>query len=204
MDNFPPNSRKAEAEPERELKQVTSAETVRRKKGLGRKFKETFFGGSGRDALSHMGEEVVVPAIRDLIYDALHRGLDEIVYGGSRVGHRRNTAGTSSTGPRVDYSKISTSRSAPAHTISRRARARHDFDELIIPSRQDAEEVLDQMFEILSRDGEVTVADLYTLTGIRPDHTDVKWGWTNLRGAKALRLRQGGFLLDLPTPEELR
>jgi hypothetical protein len=87
--------------------------------------------------------------------------------------------------------------------LSRRSRARGAFDELIIPSRQEAEEVIERMFDILSRYGAVSVADLYELTGVQSSHTDMKWGWAELRGAKAVRLRQGGFLLDLPEPEPL-
>jgi len=49
----------------------------------------------------------------------------------------------------------------------------------------------------------VTVADLYELTGIASSHTDNKWGWTELRGARAVRTRDGHFLLDLPDPQPL-
>jgi hypothetical protein len=49
----------------------------------------------------------------------------------------------------------------------------------------------------------MNVADLYELTGLESNHTDMKWGWTQLRGAKAVRLRTGGFLLDLPEPQPL-
>jgi hypothetical protein len=57
---------------------------------------------------------------------------------------------------------------------------------------------------VLAMYGQVTVAQLYALTGIRAEHTDNKWGWTNLKGAQAVRLRDGRYLLDLPRPEELR
>jgi hypothetical protein len=47
------------------------------------------------------------------------------------------------------------------------------------------------------------VDELYEMTGIASTHTDRKWGWTSLPGAKVVRLRTGGFLLDLPEPEAL-
>ncbi len=92
---------------------------------------------------------------------------------------------------------------APQRSISRTSRARNHFDELIIASRQEAEEVIDRMFDIMSRYGSVSVADLYELTGLQSSHTDIKWGWTEMRGAKPVRLRQGGFLLELPEPQPL-
>jgi hypothetical protein len=84
-----------------------------------------------------------------------------------------------------------------------KSRTRHDFGEIEIPNRQEAEEVLDRLYDILSRYGSVPVADLYELTGIHSSHADHKWGWTSLRGAKIRTMRNGGYLLDLPNPEPL-
>lgn len=207
--DFPANSRKAsETEAREKLKPVTSAEAVRRKQGLGRRFKETFFVGTGKDAIGFMIEDVVVPTIRDMFREAMQGGIDRLIYGDSRRPHRtsRSAWTNPSVGqPQVNYQGMSTSAQtqSPPRTLSRRSRARHDFDDLVIPSAQEANEVIDQMFDVLSRYGSVSVADLYELTGIQSSHTDMKWGWTNLRGAKAVRLRQGGFLLDLPAPEAL-
>lgn len=208
MSDLPPNSRKAQAEPREQLKPVTSASAGRRKKGLGRQFKETFFGGNGKDALTYMGEEVVVPAIRDLIYNALHSGLDQMVYGGSRRrgGAHSGPVGSTNAG-NVNYSSISSPTRASTQanrTLSNGARARHNFDELIIPTIQEANDVLDNMYEWLSRWGQVSVADLYALTNIRSEHTDEKWGWTNLGTARAVRLpRDRGYVLDLPRPIQI-
>jgi hypothetical protein len=63
--------------------------------------------------------------------------------------------------------------------------------------------VLDQMYEILFKDGMVTVAELYELTGIEPSHTDMKWGWTSLTGSRPVSQRDGRYLLSLPRPEAL-
>lgn len=206
MHDFPANSHKArEAEPREKIEPVTSAEAVRRKRGLGRQFKETFVGGDARTALHYMVGEVIIPAIQDTLIDAFQGGVERLIRGESSPRHRRVSSGSSGYGHVAynAYSQPSTTRTTSPRTMSRRSRARHEFDELIIPSRQEAEEVIDRMFDLLSRYGEVSVADLYELTGIQSSHTDMKWGWTELRGAKAMRLRQGGFLLDLPEPEPL-
>jgi hypothetical protein len=153
-----------------------------------------------------MVEDVVVPTIRDMFVDALQGGIDRLFHGDTRTTRRRYASGpvSSSYATNVNYAGMSTNASQPARTLSRQSRARHEFDELIIPSMQEANEVIDRMFELLSRHGSVSVADLFELTGVQSSHTDMKWGWTNLRGAKAVkRGRQGGFVLDLPRPEEL-
>jgi hypothetical protein len=214
MQDFPANSAKArarsDAPPQDErptkIERVTSAEAVRRKKGLGSRFKETFIGGSARGAVEYMVLEVVIPAVQDTMIDAFQGGVERLIRGESRP--RRSTTPSSyysNNPPRVDYSNYSRSVGNPAatRTLSQRSRTRHDFGEIVIQSRQEAEEVLDRLYDVLSRYGSVPVADLYELTGIQSSHTDHKWGWTSLRGAKVSRLRNGGYLLELPNPEAL-
>lgn len=206
MDSFPSNS-KARAEP-KEIKQVTSAKIATgRNKGLGRRFKKTFIAGDSRMAFEYILVDVVVPAIQDTLIEAFQGGVERWIRGeGPR--HRRSyrSTGYGELG-HVDYQRMNAGSRRPAappqRMMSRRSRARQEFDELIIQSLQEAHEVIDRMFDILSRYGSVSVADLYELTGVQSAHTDMKWGWYDLRGAQAVRLRQGGYLLDLPEPEEL-
>jgi hypothetical protein len=152
-----------------------------------------------------MVTEVVVPAVRDTMAEALQSGIEKLIYGDSRP-RRGSTppAGYSSVG-HVNYQRMSAPTVKPSQPrmLSRRSRTRQDFGEIIIQSRVEADEVIERMFDILSRYGSVSVADLYELTGIASSHTDYKWGWHELRGAKAVRLRDGNFLLDLPEPEML-
>ena len=89
--------------------------------------------------------------------------------------------------------------------MSRRARAAHDFDEIILPTRVEADEVLDRLFNLVSEFESATVSELYELVGIDASYTDNKYGWTSdggLRGANVARVRDG-YLLDLPKPELL-
>lgn len=218
MQDFPANSAKARARsegprpegPPQRIEQVTSAEADRRKRGVGRQFKETFIGGTARGALDYVFTDVIVPAIRDLMFESFRDGMEKWVYGDSRIRRNRSLGDRYSDVGHVNYQGMSTStamRSRPptsSRTISRQARSRQTFDEVIIRSRVEAEEVLDRMFDTLSRYGVVKVAELYEMTGIRSEHTDHKWGWTSLRGAKVATLRDGTYLLDLPEPESLQ
>ena len=78
----------------------------------------------------------------------------------------------------------------------------HDFNEIILGTRVEAEEVIDRLFDLLSKYDNASVADLYELVGITANFTDEKWGWTDLRGASVAKVRNG-YLLDLPRPEPL-
>lgn len=213
MQDFPANSQKAKARAEAppvkpgaeqpRLKQVATAETARRKRRIGSRLRETFFGGDARSAADHMVLEVIVPGIRDMMFDAMETGLQRMIYGESRRGRRSSTPTYSNLG-HVAYNRMSQPSARQSdQALSRKSRSKMDFQDLILQSRSEAEDVIDSMFDVLSRFEVISVADLYELTGVQSSHTDNKWGWTSLQGARPRKLRDGGYLLDLPDPEPL-
>lgn len=204
MENeFPPNTKlgmqpdaKVEKQ-DKKVEKVVEGDVQRRKKPLSKRFHETFFGGDARGTAQFVVFGVLLPAAKDMFVEAGAQGLERLVYGDSR--RRSAQRGPNPTGY-ISYNRMRPSDSPPAPTMTRRGRARHDFDEIVLASRSEAEEVLDHMFDILSRYDSVSVADLYELTGIRSSHTDQTWGWTELRGSGVSRTRSGGFVLNLPEP----
>lgn len=206
METFPPNSDRAKAEPdtitpeEKKVEQVTAGPVQRRKKPLGKRFQETFVSGDAKNALHFVLFTVLIPAAKDAIVEAGSQGIERMVFGEARKGSRGVRPG-GATG-HVSYNRMSMNDSPPTPNLSRRARARHDFDEIVLQTRGEAEEVIERLYDLLSRYESATVADLYELTGIKSSYTDQKWGWTQLRGAGVARVRNG-YLLDLPEPEPL-
>lgn len=208
--DFPPNSEKSKAggSPEpKKVERVTSADAIRRKKPLGKQFRETFFGGDGRSVLQYVAFSVAIPAIKDLLAEMGQAAIEKLIFGESRTGRRRYGAPPSGAQGHVSYNRMHTRDPAddrpPMGSPSRRARARHDFDEIILNTRTEAEEVIDRLFDLVSRYDVASVSDLYELVGLESNHTDHKWGWSDMRGASVERVRSGGYLLDLPEPEPL-
>lgn len=72
-----------------------------------------------------------------------------------------------------------------------------DFKEIIFESRKSAEEVLTRMDELLETYKMVTVADFYDIAGITPSFFDTRYGWTNLKDAEVVRVRDG-YKIKLP------
>lgn len=202
---FPPNSNAAKAapKPRERIRPVTSASAVRRKRGLGKQFKEAIVGGDSRGVAEHVFFGVIVPSLRDLLFDALETGLRAKIYGESGRGARRGVPSSYTSVGHAAYNRMSspaTVQPSTPRSLSRQERARNSgVHDLIVPSREEAEDVIDRMFEELGKYNSVSVATLYELTGVRSSHTDMKWGWTDLRGSKAVR-RGDGFLLVLPEP----
>lgn len=206
--NYPPNSEASKKEVPREdknIKRVTSKEPIRRKKPLRKQFQETFVKGTAKNAAQYVVFDVLIPAARDMLAEAGSQGIERLIYGETR----RRTPTPPPSGPTgvVNYgghfrSPYRMGPSGPQRAMSRMARVRHDFDEIVLESRMEAEEVIDRLFEVVSQYGTATVADLYELVGIASTHTDNKWGWSDLRGTGVSRVR-GGYLLDLPEPQPL-
>lgn len=209
MDDYPGNSRKAAeaAKPEesnkKKIEQVTSTAGVRRKKSLSKRMADIFVGGSFKSALNYVFLDVLIPATKDMIADAGGQALERILFGESRHGNRSRASGHNNG--YINYSRYSTGpqrRREDPRDVSRRSRAAHNFDEIVLNSRAEADQVLERMYDLLSRYEAVTVADLYDLAGVTSDYTDGKWGWTSLEGAGVTRARDG-YLLDLPKPEPI-
>lgn len=216
MESFPPNSRKATQaqgqgipEPKR-VERVTTAEAHQRKKGLGKQFKETFISGDAKTTAHYVFTNTILPGAKDLLFDSVTRTIEGWLFGEGRgSGGRRppSASGYSSNLGHVAYNRMSQG-PAQARPVGRQmtpqGRQQHNFGEIEVASRAEANDVLDGMFDLLSQYEVVTVADLYALTGIAGTHQDRKWGWTDLRGANVRRnTRSGNHVLDLPRPEYL-
>ena len=202
---FPPNSKssKDEQNPEKDITPVVSGGAVRRRKSFRKQLSTTFVAGDVKTALSYSIFEIMLPAARDMVVETLQQGIEKLFTGDIRK--RGSTHPQAGPTGYVSYNRIGgmgARSTGPSRAISRRARASHNFDEIILDNRVEAEEVIDKLFELVSRYESATVADLYELVGLGSTHTDHKWGWTDLHGSGVSRIR-GGYLLDLPEPEAL-
>lgn len=199
--DFPPNNEAAK----KNIERVTSGEVIRKKKSLRKQFAETFVAGDMKTAVRYVMFDVLLPAAKDMVVEAGSAGIEKLIFGESR---RRRTMSTPQSGPTgyVSYNRYSgpmgSGLQSAQRAISRQARARHDFDEIVLDSRAEAEEVIDRLYEVVNSYDSASVADLYELVGLASNHTDHKWGWTSLHGSGVSRIRDG-YLLDLPDPEPL-
>lgn len=215
--DFPSNSRDQRKQEssipkgeEKNIEKVVTGAVVQRKRSLGKRFKTMFF--AGPDIKSVMGQvwsDTIIPMSKDLIFTAGESLLRHKLFGEAPY---RGPSGRP-RGVRYDQIRsathVSPNRSAmyreeinPPHAMSRRGRANFDFGEIILETRVEAMEVIDQLYALLSRYPQVTVADLYDMLGQDSNYIERDWGWTDLSGADVVRVRDG-YLLDLPRPEPI-
>lgn len=201
-DAYPGNSDKKrmnqQEEPKKEIKKVASA--TKRKKSMAKKFKEAFVGEDGDDqsVADYILYDVLVPAAKNTISDMVTGGIEMILYGERRGSSRMNRDRGRSY---VNYSGYSTrrndDRARNGSRVRRSARDRVYNDDIIIPTRGEAEQTIDSLLDIIDQYGSASIADLYSLTGIDSDFTDNSYGWTNLSTASVSRTRDG-YILNLP------
>lgn len=202
---FPPNnqsSKKAKLD-EKVITPVTTSGVSRKRRSLRKQFSETFVGGDAKTATRYVMFDVLLPAIKDMVVEAGSQGIEKLIFGDSR--RRGSTPPQAGPTGYVNYGRYSHAMNKPTaaqRVLSREARARHNFDEIVMDQRAEAEEVIDRLFELVSRYESASVADLYELVGLKSNHTDHNWGWADLTGSGVTRVR-GGYLLDLPDPEPL-
>lgn len=184
------------------IEQVTTGAVVVKKPSLGQKLKTVFFGGDSKSAARYIAGDVVLPAVRSLIVDAVTKGAERLVWGeGARTMRRPSGYDYRS---RVQYNSplVRQDPRMPRLPDQGPRVGRREPSDLVLASREEAELVLERLIDILDKYETVSMADLFDLTGLPSSHVDNKWGWTNLNTTEVRQVREG-FLLSLPPAEEI-
>lgn len=200
---------------EKHVERAATGKTHTRRESFGRKFMKTFFEGNFQDTKKYLVEDVVKPAIKENLADAINAAVGMMLFNEVRrgAGSRR---GSNSNGSRVSYGGYFNGGSGcngrrekmPSYQNSSDSPSR--VAELMKETRGEAEDVLDILQEVLENYDQVTVADYYDAFGYTSDDfQDNKFGWKNLDGVMVKRVRGGiyddesrrwvdGFMLTMP------
>lgn len=202
MQEYKPNSyrfkelEKNNASENRGIQKVTKNDVKVQKKGVIESAIDAFVKEDIPNIKEHLLSDILIPTIKNTIWDTFTNVLDMILYNGS--GHRINNEPGSSRIPYVSYNKYSNNQQTN-NTNSIARRNNYNFSYITFKSKYDADDVLKQMDEIMDQYKLVRVADLYELIGKTPDFTDQKYGWQDIRSAKVVQSR-GGYHIELPKP----
>lgn len=200
MENFDykSNSNKSKTEAvkqaeEKRVEKVVTGKVVTKKKSGFSKFAGEFISEDAKNIKSYVIGDVLIPAFKKAISDIITDGIDIILYGGNG----RSRSGRSNA-DRVSYrSYYDDRRPSDRLTTSRYNSNSYSYDDIILDSRGEAEEVLARMDELMDTYGLVRVADLKDLVGITGSYTDNKYGWTNIRNAEIVHVRDG-WMIKMP------
>ena len=190
MTDYKANSHRSKetSEPVERKKIEPIAKGKTKKKSEVKKLTDVFVAEDVSSVKDYILMEVLLPAAKKAISDIVTNGIDMLLYGETKSKDRKKDS-------RVSYTNYYRERDYDRGT---RTRVRgYDYDDIILDTRREAEEVLDRMDDLIDTYGMVSVADMYDLVGISGNYTDNKYGWTNLRNADVQRVRDG-YLLKLP------
>ena len=191
MDNYQSNSFKSKemAKNTPEKKQITKVANAKiKKKSEFQKITETFIAEDLNKVKNAVLTDVIVPAVKKVISDIVTNGSDMLLYG--EVRHTKTT-----TTSKIGYNSIYNSQNKS--DTARTTRGSYIYNDIILNTRGEAEEVLNQMNEIIGTYGTVSVADLCEIVGVTGEYTDNKYGWADIRDAYVER-KPDGYMLKLP------
>jgi len=199
-EEFPSNSKIIDKKEKETTRKVTKAVVVEKQKPL----LTRMLGDHMSQVGTYILWDVLIPAAKSTISDIISNGIEMVLYGEPGT-KRKGRLHRDRDRSYVSYNSIydrQSRRSRQRERPSDRGRSRHQFDDIIIESKPEAEEVLTVLVEAIEMYESCAVADLYEAVGLPTDFTDHKWGWFNLSSAYVKRDRFG-YSLVLPKPEPL-
>lgn len=200
-----------------EVKEVANREPVKKivknqpkkyKKGLVERLVVGLVGPDGIRAIGRqLNQEIVVPAIKNIVVDSITSGIQMAIFGEDRGGRQTSTRrpGGYSSGSQyrqqVNYARTYQTASE-RNSETRRSRGRGVPDDYIIATRDEAIDVLAQLRDSIDRYGQVALADYLDMIGADTTYTDETQGWVDLSRARVQAVR-GGFMIVFPQMERL-
>lgn len=200
-DKYPSNSimgrNSKSSDGSQKIERVTSARVLKRRKS----FAETVFGENASAVTNYILLDVLIPAAKSTISDMISNGIEMLLYGEPR---RRGGRDRDRDKTYVSYSAYygrdrDRDRDRGRDDDRDRGGRRKRFDDIVLETWNDADEVLNHLVDLIEEYDVATVANFYDLVGINGDYTDNKYGWDNLSKATIRRVRSG-YVLDLPKP----
>lgn len=195
MQDYKPNShrfkdeqKKASLE-EKKVEKIVKGNTKIKKRGEMSKLADVFIAEDANNVKSYILMDVLVPTIKKAIVDIVTDAVNMIFLGGTG----RSKSGGSSVNY-VSYSRFADPRDRRPEP---RVTSRFDYDSIVFEYRGDAEAIIEQMEGIIANYGFVTVADLFDMAGRTHPYTSNDYGWTSLRSADVVHVREG-YILKLP------
>lgn len=128
--------------------------------------------------------DVLIPSMKDMLADMITVGVERVFFGDIKSAYNRRS--------RTSYTSYSQFRRSNMF----------DTTTIVLPTRTDAEQVLETLCDLIIRHEFVTVEELNNLVSINSTYKDSRVGWTDLRESNIIRVEKG-YMLDLPVPQPI-
>lgn len=188
--------------PAKKVEKIVEGKVVQRKKSLGRRLAENFKGEDAGSVGTYVVEQVLVPRIKDLVFDIIESAVRRALFGDSAKGYTSRSGTGKGYTPYNTIASSAISKQAPASQQQVRS---DEFGEIVVETRGEAQEVMDKISNLIETYGMACVSDLKAAVGLTPSITDERFGWLGMGGTDIRRVggASPGYLLVFPRPEEL-
>lgn len=174
------------------FEKIISGEAKTRKRSGLLKMSDVFIAEDIQTVKKNIFTDVVVPSIKAVIVDIVTNGIQMFMYGGDAVA--RNRAPGTKYAYGSNYNSLNQTKPVQKTTYTG-----YGYEDPIVMNRGDAERILQEMSEIIREYGQASIADLYDLCGITGRQTDMNYGWTEMPGARSIRVPEG-YVIQMPRP----
>lgn len=198
-----PKDEQPQDEPEhKEVRQVAKAKV--RKQGFFKRFGKTILEDGIESAKERAYNDIIIPGVKNLLFDSVTDILDSVLFGGSDDRSRgfQRRSNRKRRDDRASYRDYYESPSKEGSRSSKVLSRNYEPDDIILKTRSDALDVLNELDFIVRKYGQASIADLYDIVGITGSWTDNQYGWLSIRGSSIKPIRDG-FLLILPRAQLL-
>lgn len=154
-----------------------------------------------RDVFNSQFSSMMMPSIMRLIYDFLEGALRMIILGNRAGGSNRygHTSYNNQYRGRQNNRTVYYGRGRDRGRQMARRVQETPYEDIYFDYQKDADDLLDIMRETIEEFGWVSVGHIYSVCGIKNNHTHHNWGWTDVNRVQ-VRSDDDGWFIDLPNP----
>lgn len=164
---------------------------------------ESFVADDIANVKNYVISDVLLPTLKKALSEVVSNGLDMLLFGEVQDRRRRGSSSTRSVVSYDRYYDRDKDKDRGRQRDTSRSRMGYDYDDVIVNSRVEADDVLGILDDVIDKFGSASVGDLYDAVGMVGNYTDYKYGWTDLSTARVESVRDG-FLIRTPRAVALK
>lgn len=161
-----------------------------------KKVGQLFFAEDMHSIKNYVIYDVIIPAIKNIVADSVTNSISMALFGDFRSGTNRSGAATSLNSP-TKYATVFRMGESPKRANV--SQSRFFFENPIVESTEDAQTVIRDLQDLIEAQEYATVADLYSMLGLKSESTYNNYGWYSISKAKPIPVKDG-WVINLPKP----
>lgn len=164
---------------------------------MNKNFKNAIIFTSGLSFGFVIGSSVIIikalksETVREFLSKILASKIDKVLFGESSVRNCRRTGASY-----VNYHRTGASYVNYYDHHNRDKSIENGANVIVFDNRAEAENVKQQMLDIIEKYGFASVADLYDLSGLTSHYTDNLYGWTVVSKKFKIKRYRDGYILE--------